>query len=103
MATWLPLWVKNNWQIHSKVLWGKELWSGILEIAQTTNVSVFHVDANSVPNSTERWYNPITDEQTIIQALEVNPDSRDLKGLTLQAHQKYGHLGEKATYRWAQD
>jgi hypothetical protein len=45
----------------------------------------------------------ITDEQTIIQALEVNPDSSDLKGLTLQAHQKYGHLEEKATYRWAQD
>ena len=52
-----PQRVKNNWQIHSKVLWGKELWSDILEIAQTTNVSVFHVDANSVPNSTERWYN----------------------------------------------
>ena len=103
MATWLPLWVKNNWQIHCKVLWGKESWSDILEIAQTINVSVFHVDVNSVPNSIERWYNSITDEQTIIQALEVNPDSSDLKDLTLQTHQKYGHLGEKATYRWAQD
>ena len=65
---------------------GKELWSDIQETAQTTNVSVFHVDANSVPNSTERCYNSITDEQTIIQVLEVNPDSSNLKGLTLQAH-----------------
>ena len=32
---------------------GKELWSDIQETAQTTNVSVFHVDAHSVPNSME--------------------------------------------------
>ena len=82
LATWLPLWVKNNWQIHSKVLWGKELWSDILEIAQTTKISVFHVDANSVPNSTEPRYNAITDEQTRTQAVEVDPDSNDLKGFT---------------------
>lgn len=88
MATWLPLWVKNNWQIHCKVLWGKESWSDILEIAQTINVSDFHVDVNSIPNSIERWYNSITDEQTIIQASEVNPDLADLKDLTLQTHLK---------------
>ena len=49
--------VRNNWQTHSKELWGKELWFDIWEIFQTTEVSVFHVDAHSVPNSTEQWYN----------------------------------------------
>ena len=39
---------KENWQIHSKELWGKELWFDIWQIVQTTNVSVFHVDAHSV-------------------------------------------------------
>ena len=48
---------------------GQELWSDIREIAQTANVSVFHVDAHSVPNSVEWWYNSITDEQNWIQAV----------------------------------
>ena len=43
----------NNWQIHSKELWGKELWSDIWAIVQITNVLVFHVDAHSISNSTE--------------------------------------------------
>ena len=30
----------------------------------------------------------ITEEQTRIQAVEVDPESNDLKGLTLWAHQK---------------
>ena len=64
---------------------------------------MFHVYAHSVPNSTEPGYNAITDEQTRTQAVEVDPDSNDLKGFTFWAYQKCGHLGEKATYRWAQD
>ena len=99
LAAWLPMWVRNNWQIHPKELWGKELWADIWEIVQKTNASVFHVDAHSIPNSTERWYNSITDKQTRIQMVEVNPNSSELKGLALWAHQKCGHLGEKATYR----
>ena len=73
---------KENWQIHSKELWGKELWSDIWETVQTTKVSLFHVYAHSVPNSTEPGYNAITDEQTRTQAVEVDPDSNDLKGFT---------------------
>ena len=45
---------------------------------------------------------PVTKEQTQIQA-EVNPDSCDIKGLTLWVHKKCSHLGGKAKYRWAQD
>ena len=41
----------------------------------------------------------ITDEQTKIQAVDIDPDSSNLQALTLWAHQKCGHLGEKATYR----
>ena len=46
LATWLTLWVKNNWEIHSKELWGNEFWSDIWEIVYNTDVSVFHVDAH---------------------------------------------------------
>ena len=35
--------------------------------------------------------------------MEVDPHSSEFKGLALWAHEKCGHLGEKATYRWAQD
>ena len=45
---------------------------------------------------------PITKEQTQIQA-EVDPDSCDIKGLTLWVHKKCSHLGGNAKYRWAQD
>ena len=44
----------------------------------------------------------LLDEQTQIQAAEVDPDSSNLKCSTSCAHQKCGHLGE-TTYRWAQD
>ena len=80
-------------------MWGKELWADIWQIVQKTNVSVFHIDTHSIPNSMERWYNSIADKQTRIQMVEVNPNSNELKGLALWAHQKCGHLGEKATYR----
>ena len=85
----------NNWQIHSKELWGKELWFDIWQIVQTTNVSVFHVDAHSVQIL---WNDgiTITEEQTRIQAVEVDPDSSDLKGLTLWAHQKMWPSGRKS-------
>ena len=53
LATQLPLRVKINWQIHSRESWGKERWSDIWGIVQTTNVSVFRVDVLSVPNSME--------------------------------------------------
>ena len=86
---------KENWQIHSKELWGKELWFDIWQIVQTTNVSVFHVDAHSVQIL---WNDgiTITEEQTRIQAVEVDPDSSDLKGLTLWAHQKMWPSGRKS-------
>ena len=74
----------------------------IWQIVQTTNVSVFHVDAHSVQIL---WNDgiTITEEQTRIQAVEVDPDSSDLKGLTLWRYQKCGHLGENVTNRRAQD
>ena len=62
--------VRNNWQIHSKELWGKELQFDIWEIVQTINVSVFHVDAHSVPNSTEQWY------RCYYRGTNLNPSSR---------------------------
>ncbi|XP_059780299.1 small ribosomal subunit protein uS2-like [Balaenoptera ricei] len=37
------------------------------------------INAHSIPNSMERWYNSIADKQTRIQMVEVNPNSNELK------------------------
>lgn len=52
-------------------MWEKELWADIWEAVQKTNVFSFHVDAHSVPNSMELWYNSITDRANPDQGREL--------------------------------
>ncbi|KAM9510307.1 uncharacterized protein ACIB01_019791 isoform 1-T2 [Guaruba guarouba] len=52
----------------------------------------------------ERWHNSVADGQAKIpQVMVEDPHHKQQMGLAKWAHQKCGHLGEKATYRWAQD
>lgn len=104
LTTWLPTWAKNNRKIYSKEVWGKELWQDIWAFVQQTQVTVFHVDAHCGADTLERWYNSITDSQAKISHVDVEDPHQDHQmGLVKWTHQKCGHLGEKATYRWAQD
>lgn len=82
----------------------KEVWTDIWEILQRTKVTVFHVDAYSNNDILERLYNSVADNWIkISQAGLKFPQKEDHEGLAKWAHQKYRHLGEKATYRWAQE
>nr|XP_033789407.1 ribonuclease H-like [Geotrypetes seraphini] len=106
LATWLMGWKSHNWLIHGKELWGKELWQDIEEIVQETTVSVFHVDAHMPVDSMERLFNSQADAAAAISVTTTNeiPKVEEwLEGTAIWAHQKSGHLGEKATYRWAQE
>ncbi|XP_066433951.1 uncharacterized protein [Eleutherodactylus coqui] len=104
LTSWLPTWAKNNWKIYSKEVWGKELWQDIWSIVQNVKVTVFHVDAHCASDTLERLYNNHADEKARISAAdikEVASKDPELVGLAQWAHQKCGHLGEKATYQWA--
>lgn len=57
LSTWMPRWEKDRWKIYDKELWGADIWKEIWEIAKTTNISVFHVDAHAKKTSVEREYN----------------------------------------------
>ncbi|XP_043944813.1 LOW QUALITY PROTEIN: uncharacterized protein LOC122816080 [Protopterus annectens] len=101
LATWLPTWQKNDWKIHLKKIWGKELWQLIWEMINQGTVTVYHVDAHCSADSLKHWFNSVTDEQTRISEANI-PDDSEQMGMAKWAHQKCGHLGEKATYRWTQ-
>lgn len=109
LATWMMSWKSHDWQIHVKELWGKEIWIDIETITQNTKVTVFHVDAHVPLNSLERLFNSQADAQAAISKTThaAVPEAKELEawlhGTALWAHQKSGHLGEKATYRWAQE
>uniref|UniRef100_A0A672UD49 Integrase zinc-binding domain-containing protein n=2 Tax=Strigops habroptila TaxID=2489341 RepID=A0A672UD49_STRHB len=104
LAIWLPTWATHDWKIHSKEVWGKELWQDIWAFAQQARVTVFHIDARCGADTLEQWYNSITDGQAkISQVVVEDPHHEQQMGLAKWAHQKCSHLGEKATYRWAQD
>uniref|UniRef100_A0A663MWX4 Integrase catalytic domain-containing protein n=1 Tax=Athene cunicularia TaxID=194338 RepID=A0A663MWX4_ATHCN len=104
LASWLPTWVAKDWKIYSKTVWGKAIWKDICELVQRTKVTVFHVDAHSNINSLGHLYNSVTANQAkISQAGLEFPQEGDHEGLAKWAHHKCGHLGEKATYKWAQE
>ncbi|XP_066455895.1 uncharacterized protein [Eleutherodactylus coqui] len=102
LATWIMGWKKNNWNIHGKELWGKELWQDIEEFIRSTKSTVFHVDAHVPLDSLKRLFNSQADAAASISVAVQEPDKEKeawLQGTAVWAHQKSGHLGEKATYR----
>ncbi|XP_063769927.1 ribonuclease H1-like [Pseudophryne corroboree] len=106
LATWMMSWKKHDWKIHGKELWGKEVWEDIEVITKQTKVTVFHVDAHVPLDSLERLFNSQADAQAAIAKSSHEPVAGEtkeleswLQGTALWAHQKSGHLGEKATYR----
>ncbi|XP_041065209.1 ribonuclease H-like [Carcharodon carcharias] len=90
MAVWMPKWKDNQWVIHGKPLWGKDLWVWIWEEALKRQLYVNHVDAHmktTIPTSTN---NANVDEMTRVRAIEVQQFAQ-------WAHQKSGHLGVAGT------
>ncbi|KAJ1106430.1 hypothetical protein NDU88_003831, partial [Pleurodeles waltl] len=83
-------------------VWGKELWQEIWEMLPQSTVTVYHVDAHCPTDSLDRWFNCLADDRAKIQEAEVEAQNSDLVGMAKWAHQKCGHLGEKATHRWAE-
>ncbi|XP_043944691.1 ribonuclease H-like [Protopterus annectens] len=75
LATWLPTGQKNNWKIHSKEIWGKELWQSIWEMISQGTVTVYYVDAHCSADSLEQSLNSVTDEQTRISEVNIQDDS----------------------------
>ncbi|XP_077148862.1 uncharacterized protein LOC143809707 [Ranitomeya variabilis] len=103
LATWMMGWKKYGWLIHGKEVWGKEVWECIEEIMQTTPTTVFHVDAHVPADSLERLFNSEADRAAAIRQTTAETDKAKetwLHGTAVWAHQKSGHLGEKATYRF---
>ncbi|CAH2223953.1 deoxyuridine 5 -triphosphate nucleotidohydrolase-like [Pelobates cultripes] len=108
LATWITGWKKQDWKIHGKELWGKEIWQDIDAFLVNTVVTVFHVDAHVPLDSLERLFNSQADAAAAISLSQVEQISdKDkeswLQGTAIWAHQKSGHLGEKATHRWANE
>ncbi|XP_073534507.1 uncharacterized protein [Phyllobates terribilis] len=71
--------------IHSKEVWGKELWQDIWAIVQMIKVTVFHVDAICASDTLERLFNSVTDEQSKISVTESSKKTdtaEELLGLT---------------------
>ncbi|KAG8558568.1 hypothetical protein GDO81_006580 [Engystomops pustulosus] len=108
LATWMMGWKKYNWLIHGKEVWGKEVWEQIEEIVQQTVTTVFHVDAHVPTDSLERLFNSEADKAAAIRTAEPASGNHAstgeiqawLQGTAVWAHNKSGHLGEKATYRF---
>ncbi|XP_063315794.1 uncharacterized protein LOC134615238 [Pelobates fuscus] len=98
LATWLPTWQSHQFMIHTKEVWGKDLWEQIWEMVHQNEVTVFHVDAHCNTDSLDRLFNSVADEKAKISEASVE-NSNSLLGLATWAHQKCGHLGEKATHR----
>lgn len=67
-------------------------------------MTVFHVDTHNNTDTLQQLHNSVADNQAkISQAGLEFPQQEDHEGLANLAHQKCGHLGEKATYRWAEE
>lgn len=65
---------------------------------------MFHIDAHCNTDILEQLYSSIADNRaTISQAGLEFPQEESHEFLAKWVHQKCSHLGEKATYRWAQD
>ncbi|XP_058419434.1 ribonuclease H-like [Diceros bicornis minor] len=94
LAMWMPQWKKHDWKINDKEIWGKKLWEDIWLWCQNTIVTVFHVDAHSSLISAERKHNSHANQLVQIRATH-NP------GLAQWVHEKSGHLGEQASYRYS--
>ncbi|XP_019590448.2 ribonuclease H [Rhinolophus sinicus] len=62
LATWMPTWKNNNWEIHRREIWGMPVREEIWEIVQKTNVSVFHVDAHTKKDTLECQHNRPADQ-----------------------------------------
>ncbi|XP_073421989.1 uncharacterized protein [Dendrobates tinctorius] len=107
LATWMMGWKKHNWMIHGKEIWGREVWQYLEEMVQETPTTVFHVDAHMPIDSLEHLFNSEADKAAAIRqnTTEIDAGEKEawLQGTAVWAHQKRGHLGEKATYRWAQE
>ncbi|XP_073401476.1 uncharacterized protein [Dendrobates tinctorius] len=102
LATWMMGWKKYGWLIHGKEVWGKEVWEFIEEMVRITLTTVFHVDAHMPADSLDRLFNSEADKAAAIrQTSEVDQEKEKwLQGTAVWAHNKSGHLGERATYRY---
>ncbi|KAF6321290.1 hypothetical protein mRhiFer1_008420 [Rhinolophus ferrumequinum] len=72
LGTWMPRWEKDCWKIYDQDLWGADIWKEIWEIAKTTNLSVFHVDAHAKKTSVECEYNADVDRLTAVAEVECS-------------------------------
>lgn len=98
---WMPTWKSNEWMIHGKVVWGgKEVWDYIWKEAHSRTIKVGHVDAHVPLVPDFENYNRVADEIAKVKA--VVPIDPVLMNLANWAHKQSGHLGQKATYEWAQ-
>ena len=101
LTTWMPTWKSNEWLIHGKVVWGgKEVWDFIWKEAHSRTIKVGHVDAHVPLVPDFENYNRVADEIAKVNA--VVPIDPVLMNLANWAHKQSGHLGQKATYEWAQ-
>nr|XP_033811836.1 uncharacterized protein LOC117365469 [Geotrypetes seraphini] len=117
MTTWMMKWKKDNWTIHNKEVWGARLWQDILEWANTTVITVYHVDAHVVKDTLDTVFNSVADSASKLTETELaeeqnsstphvvvmETDVASEMAMATWAHQKSGHLGEKGTIRWAHD
>ncbi|XP_030058278.1 uncharacterized protein LOC115469623 [Microcaecilia unicolor] len=108
LTTWLPTWKQNDWYIHTKLVWGSQLWQEISEFLQSTSAYVYHVDAHVSPITSDHIFNQTADSLATIHTNVITgtDDStihrgEEETGIASWAHKKCGHLGEQATYHWA--
>ncbi|XP_053567042.1 uncharacterized protein LOC128656897 [Bombina bombina] len=103
LATWLPTWERKDYQIYSKEVWGKQIWQELSKLVREKTVTIYHVDAHTNQDSLEQLFNSIADEAAKVSTVESEDvdEEADNKGVAQWAHQKSGHLGERATHRWA--
>lgn len=96
MLTWMPTWYHTGWKIHSKEVWGKELWTDIWEKAQVIPITVVHVNAHTNRQDSEALYNKVADE-----LVQITTIRQSTVGLASWAHVTSGHWGIQGTLQWA--
>lgn len=99
LTSWLPTWVKNDWKINQKEVWGKQLWKDLWEKVQIRQVYIRHVDAHTQKNNAEALYNQIIDQQVKVKVVQRGSSV----SLAAWVHEKSGHWGVQGTLQWARD
>ncbi|XP_069782200.1 uncharacterized protein [Narcine bancroftii] len=94
LVVWMPDLQKNNWMIHDRPVWGKELWQLLWDASHHREITVYYVDAHTNMATNMAQHNAVADQLATISCADTVP-------LAQWAHEQSGHLGEKGSAMWS--